>query len=143
MLEPSTPSWNMKVAASDHTTPCPTPTLWSSSVRDTPNVILKLSEARLVRAYLALILVPWSTGTRSVRLARFGAYEVRLVEFEHDLADVGPPLWLELYRHDTSESLDACGCDEFETAGRVAQELTEQASELYRCGCDEGHAPAR
>jgi hypothetical protein len=96
-------------------------------------VILKLSEARLVRAYLGLILVPWTMGTRSVRLARFGVYEVRLVEFEHDFADAGPPLWLELYRHDTNESLDACGCDEFEVAVRVAQDFMVQASELYRC----------
>jgi hypothetical protein len=133
MLEPLTPSSNADVAMSDDTTRRPTPTLWPSSVKDTSNVILKLSEARLVRAYLALILVPWTMGTRSVRLARFGTYEVRLVEFEHDIEDAGPPLWLELFRHDTNESLDACGCDEFEVAVRVAQDFTVRASEMCRC----------
>ena len=54
----------------------------------------------MVRAYLGLFLVPWCDGARSVRLARFGAYEVRIVEFAGDQAGTGFPLWLELYAHD-------------------------------------------
>ena len=131
MLEPYTPPRNAIRVASHDAAQRPTPTLWPS-LKDTSNVTFKLSEARLVRAYLALILVPWSMGTRSVRLARFGTYEVRLVEFEHDIADAGPALWLELYRHDTCESLDACGCDEFEAAVHIAQDFMARASVLYR-----------
>jgi hypothetical protein len=133
MLEPFTPSANAKAVMSDEPSRLPTPTLWLSSAKDRPNVIFKLSEARLVRAYLALILVPWTMGTRSVPLARYGAYEVRLVEFEHDIADAGPPLWLELLCRDTNEAIDACGCDEFETAVRIAQDFMMRASELRRC----------
>lgn len=121
----------------------PAPPPWPASVKETQKVFFKLSEARLVRAYLALFLIPWSAGSRNVRLARFGVYEVRLVEFEHDLAEAGSPLWLELYRHDTCESLDACGCDEFDMAVRVADELTAQASELHRADRPNQSQPSR
>jgi hypothetical protein len=131
MLEPFTPPRDaIRVVSHDAArgqAPAPGP-----SLKDTPNVTFKLSEARLLRAYLALILVPWSLGTRSVQLARFGTYEVRLVEFEHDLAEAGPALWVELYRHDTGESLDACGCDEFEAAVCMAQDFMARASVLER-----------
>jgi hypothetical protein len=90
-----------------------------------------LTEARLVRAYLALFLLPWQDGTRSVRLARFGAYEVRIVELAQDLTGEGFPLWLELYAHDVRASLDSCGCGAFEDAVAAADELMERASALH------------
>ncbi len=44
---------------------------------------IDLVEQRLMRAYTYLFLVPAdSTGTKSVSLARFGQYEVRLLELE-------------------------------------------------------------
>jgi hypothetical protein len=98
-------------------------------VQDT--VCCTLTEARLVRAYLALFLLPWQDGTRSIRLARFGAYEVRIVEFAQDLAGEGFPLWLELYAHDVQASLDSCGCGAFEDAVGIADEFIEQASALH------------
>jgi hypothetical protein len=97
---------------------------------DAPNTVCGgLTEARLVRAYLALFLLPWQGGARSIRLARFGAYEVRIVEFAQDQA--GFPLWLELYAHDAQASLDSCGCDAFEDAVDAADELMERASALH------------
>jgi hypothetical protein len=97
--------------------------------RDT--VCCTLTEARLVRAYLALFLLPWQDGTRGIRLARFGAYEVRIVEFAQDLAGEGFPLWLELYAHDVQASLDSCGCGAFEDAVGIADEFMERASALH------------
>jgi hypothetical protein len=94
-------------------------------------VCCTLTEARLVRAYLALFLLPWQDGARSIRLARFGAYEVRIVEFTQDLRGEGFPLWLELYAHDEQASLDSCGCGAFEDAVAIADELMERASALH------------
>jgi hypothetical protein len=94
-------------------------------------VCCSLTEARLVRAYLALFLLPWQGGTRSIRLARFGAYEVRIVEFAQDLAGEGFPLWLELYAHDVQASLDSCGCGALEDAVDAADEFMERASALH------------
>jgi hypothetical protein len=91
-----------------------------------------LTEARLVRAYLTLFLVPWHDAARTVRLARFGAYEVRLVEFAQDECAEGFPLWLELFSHDKQRSLDSCGCDEFDDAVNAADEFIARASELHR-----------
>jgi hypothetical protein len=93
----------------------------------------ELAERRIIRAYLALYLVPpGDDGARTVSLARFGAYEVRLVEVTPDLSAEIPPLWLELYAHGIGSSLDSCGCDEFEDAVLVAAELVAQAKELHQ-----------
>ena len=91
-----------------------------------------LTEARLVRAYLTLFLVPWVDDARAVRLARFGSYEVRLVEFARDSSAESFPLWLELYAHDIQTSLDSCGCDAFDDAVSVADDLIARARELDR-----------
>jgi hypothetical protein len=95
-------------------------------------VFFKLNKARLARAYLDLVRVPWNLGSRSVRLAQFGAYEVRLVEFEDDNPEMGSSFWLELYQHETCESLDACDCDEFDAAARTLDEFMVRATELHR-----------
>ena len=108
---------------------------WPERGRDLHNTVCcTLTEARLVRIYLALFLLPWQDGTRSIRLARFGAYEVRIVEFAQDLTGDDFPLWLELYAHDIQGSLDSCGCDAFEDAVDAADELIERASALHLSG---------
>jgi hypothetical protein len=134
MTDPFLSRWIGNVAASDEHAPRLVPALWHSTKGDRgKTVFCKLSEARLIRAYLALFLIPWQDGARSVRLARFGAYEVRLVEFEHDcLSGEGFPLWLELFAHDIQMSIDSRGCDEFDEAVGAADELIAKASELYR-----------
>jgi hypothetical protein len=105
---------------------------WPMRGPDAQNTVCcSLTEARLVRAYLALFLLPWEDGMRSIRLARFGAYEVRIVEFAQDLAGEAFPLWLELYAHDVQASIDSCGCGAFEDAVGAADELLEHASALH------------
>jgi len=94
----------------------------------------RISEQRLVQAYLKLFLVaPGADGVKIVPLARFGAYEVRLVEFAPELADEVSPLWLDLYAHDQACSLDSRGCDALEDAVKAADALIERAQELHWC----------
>jgi hypothetical protein len=97
-------------------------------------VCCNLTEARLIRAYLALFLAPWNDGARSVRLARFGAYEVRLVELARGLSGEGFPLWLELYAHDIGGSLDSCGCEACDDAVTAADEFVARAKALHQSG---------
>src|SRR5262245_58127324 len=134
MTDPFLSRWTGNAAASDEHAPKPAPTPWPSTTGDRgKTVCCTLNEARLIRAYLALFLVPWEDGARSVRLARFGAYEVRLVEFAHDyLSGDGFPLWLELFAHDIQLSIDSRGCDEFEEAVSAADDLMAKASESHR-----------
>jgi hypothetical protein len=89
-------------------------------------------EARLIRAYLNLFLVPReSDGSRKTTLARFGAYEVRLFELALAFAPDTLPLWMELYAHDTGLTVDSFGCDDLDAAVEVADELTTLAKMLH------------
>jgi hypothetical protein len=88
-------------------------------------------ELRLTRAYIRLFLVPVNDdGVRTVSLARFGNYEIRLVELSHAHASDLPPLWMELYAHNDQECIDSCACHELEEAVRIAEQLISQAREL-------------
>ena len=65
-------------------------------------------------------------------LARFGSYEVRVIELSRDAAAGSFPVWLELYEHNTRSLLDSCGCSELEEAVAAANELISQARQLCR-----------
>jgi len=87
------------------------------------------TEQRLIRAYLALFVTsPNAGGTKTVPLARFGAYEVRLCE-PTDEAETFP-LLIELYAHDRCATLDSFGCDELEVAVSTADEFMLRARQL-------------
>jgi hypothetical protein len=91
----------------------------------------QLSEQRFIRAYLGLFVVsPRDDGSKIASLARFGAYEVRLVEFAEETCDA-PLLWLELYRHDTLVGLDSFRCDNFNDAVMVADAFMVRAKALH------------
>lgn len=91
-----------------------------------------LTEARLIRAYLNLFLVPREQdGSRTTTLARFGSYAVRLFELAPDFAADSSPLWIELYAHDSQSALDSFGCDDFEAAVHVADEFMACAKALH------------
>ena len=93
----------------------------------------RLTEPHLIRKYLALFLVaPGEHGAKSVSLARFGSYEVRLIEFEEPVHLDGPSLWMELYAHDVASSLDSCGCSTLDDAVAAAEILITHANALYR-----------
>ena len=103
------------------------------------------TERRLLGAYLALYVVPADEdGARTVQLARFGSYGVRLIELPHDMAADVPPLWMELYANDGLSTLDSCGRDDFEEAVTAADELIAQARALHHrspTGSDVGEVP--
>jgi hypothetical protein len=96
-------------------------------------VIHRFTERRLIQAYLKLFLAAQDEdGSKTVSLARFGSYEVRVIELWHDASASGFPVWLELYEHDTHSTLDSCGCSELEEAVAAADELISQARQLCR-----------
>jgi len=87
-------------------------------------------ETRLIRAHIMLFLRRDERERKSVSLARYGAYEVRLLE---------PPsesdtfmFWLELFDHSRRISVDSWGADDFEEALTTAEYLAYRAEELSK-----------
>ena len=94
-------------------------------------VIHGFTERRLIQAYLKLFLAAQSEdGVKTVSLARFGSYEVRVIELSRDASAGSFPVWLELYEYNTRSTLDSCGCSELEEAVAAADELITQARQL-------------
>ena len=86
---------------------------------------------RLSQGYISLLLTPKGTdGSRTVSLARCGAYEVRLVELAQD-ADASS-LWLRLYDRATRAALDSRRCDDLDDGESVVEHLLSRAIELHR-----------
>jgi hypothetical protein len=88
-------------------------------------------ETRLAQAYVMLLVIPKDEhDSKSVSLARYGAYEVRLVE----------PLsasnifvfWIELFDHSCQVSIDSGGAEDFEEAVATAEYLVSRAEELSK-----------
>ena len=71
-------------------------------------------------------------GSRVVSLARFGAYEVRLIELAQKGSGDLPPLWLELYSHHVQWGIDSCSAISFEEAVIAAEALISQARRLNK-----------
>jgi hypothetical protein len=86
---------------------------------------------RLSKAYVSLALMPeLSDRSRTTTLDRYGAYEVRLVEFLQD-GPIGDYLfWLELYCHVTKSSLDTCRCGNLDDAEIAADHFISCAKHL-------------
>jgi hypothetical protein len=86
---------------------------------------------RFVQAYLSLFTLPAGNEEAKIApLARFGAYEVRLIEFTGEVSGDAPYLWIELYAHDTCSSLDSAGCDDLDDAIRAAEDFIAKAAKL-------------
>ncbi len=91
---------------------------------------IDLVEQRVVRAYTYLFLVPAdSTGTKSVSLARFGQYEVRLLEMA--IANDRTTTWLELFARNTQTAIDGGCFRDLEEAADVAGHLISSARQLH------------
>jgi hypothetical protein len=85
--------------------------------------------SRIHKAYLAISLAPeGEDGTRTVCLARYGAFEVRLIEPRRP---DGCACWLELYRHDIGMSLDSCSSDDLDDLGEASEYFISCARELH------------
>ena len=86
---------------------------------------------RVTQAYARLFSIPVSEkGVRSVPLAKFGNYEVRLAELPSSAA--GLPIWMELYDHHVRCSIDGYGCSDLEDAIPAAEDLLSQAQRLSK-----------
>ena len=87
---------------------------------------------RLNQGYISLLLTPKHTdGSCTVSLARYGAYEVQLVELAHDTDDGGSSLWLRLYDRDSRSCLDDRCCDDLEHAELLVEHLLSRAMQLH------------
>jgi hypothetical protein len=92
-----------------------------------------LVEQRIVRAYTYLFLVPTdSTGTKHVSLARFGQYEVRLLELA---TSDERTTWLELFARNTQTAIDSCCFGDLEEAADAAGYLISSARQLHDRAC--------
>ena len=88
-------------------------------------------EALVTQAYFQLVRVAWSEGgSRSASLAKYGSYEVRLVERRPIDGNDAPHLWVELHSKDTETAIDARGCDDLEAAAGAAEQLMAKALRL-------------
>jgi hypothetical protein len=99
------------------------------------------AELRLTRGYTRIFLAePGPDGAKTVSLARFGHYDVRLFEFVPENRADPTQFWLELYSHETRRGIDSYRCYDFETAVQATEELIARARQLDEesrgTGCD-------
>ena len=91
------------------------------------------AKLRLTRGYVYLCYVRADgNGAKTVSLARFGDYEVRLVEFVRTRPTDPTPMWLELYSHQTQSGIDSCCCYDLEEAVHATEDLISRAREWTR-----------
>lgn len=88
-------------------------------------------ESRVATAYVQLALsdAP-QDGSRSVRIARVGHLDLRLVEPASPASADEPLFWLELYDNTVEVVIDSCGCDDLQDAARAAEQLFGEARTL-------------
>jgi hypothetical protein len=93
--------------------------------------VIKMSlEVRLVRAHLAFRVRRDGRELEFVSLARYGGFEVRLVEPEKSFRDSGLEFWLELFDLHRKISVDSGGANDLEQALEIAEEFVLRAKEL-------------
>ncbi len=89
------------------------------------------AELRIVRGHAHLCHAPADrNGAKTVSLARFGNYEVRLVELVRTRPGDATPIWLELYSHETQLGIDSCCRYDLDEVVHAAEELISSAREL-------------
>jgi hypothetical protein len=88
-------------------------------------------EAKLIEAHAELELTQQSAEIAAVvTLARFGAFEVRLI-VPSDVAPTGEArFWMDLYDHDRRLSIDSVGDRVLKDAVVAAEDLIERATTL-------------
>jgi hypothetical protein len=88
-------------------------------------------EALVMQAYFQLIRVAWSEGgSRSVSLAKYGCYDVRLIERKPADGSDAPHLWVELHAKEARTPIEARGCDDLEAAAIAAEQIMSKAEQL-------------
>jgi hypothetical protein len=93
----------------------------------------KALELRILQLYIwSLDTRRFIDGSRTATVARYGAYEVRLVEPLVDPQGDTIPFWIELFDHKSAVTIDSCGGHDFEETAVGAAALILQASLLHR-----------
>ena len=89
------------------------------------------AELRITRGYVHLCHAPADhNGAKTVSLARFGNYEVRLVEFVRTHPTDATPMWLELYSHETKLGIDSCCRYDLDEVAHAAEDFISSPREL-------------
>ena len=70
---------------------------------------IEFSKLRITRAYIKLLCIP-EGAAKIVSLARFGNYEVRMLESSQNDPDAAPLFSIELFDHDAQLPVDSCSC---------------------------------
>ena len=87
--------------------------------------------SQLHQAYVGLAIASTNgDGFRTVSIRRFGAFEVRLVEFATRQEANKLDIWIELYDYDTQSSLDSCLCHDLDEAEPMLEHLISSARHL-------------
>jgi hypothetical protein len=91
-----------------------------------------LNVDRLYESYAGLRLTRRNeSGSRTIPVAHFGEFEVRLIEFVDCNHHGSSDLWIELYSHDTLSSIDSCLCRDPDEVENLGAHFISQARELY------------
>jgi hypothetical protein len=92
----------------------------------------KALELRILQLYIwALSRNKSVDGYRTATVARYGSYEVRLVESALDTQFDTIPFWVELFDHRNTVTIDSCGGHDFEETAAGTAALISQANRLY------------
>ena len=92
----------------------------------------KALELRILQLYIwTLNAKRFIDGCRTATVARYGAYEVRLVEPLLDPRGDTIPFWIELFGHKSANTIDSCGGHDFEETAAGAAGMIAQASVLH------------
>jgi hypothetical protein len=84
--------------------------------------------AQLHKAYVSLtVSAKNDDGSRTASISRFGALEVRLIDFTPCEQSGSWDIWFELYDHETQSTLDSCLCDDLDEAEPILEHLLASA----------------
>ena len=87
---------------------------------------------RLTQAYIWLAIAPANPdGSRTAEIARYGVYEIRLIEPAATSDADAISFWIELYDHKNKLVIDSCGGHEVDDVAAIAQELILLAERLH------------
>jgi hypothetical protein len=94
--------------------------------------VLRLADQREGRNLPATIRRREEPGSKSVSVARYGAYEVRLLQVVQGSSADPFIFWIELFDHKRRISLDSGSAKNLEKALGVAEELISHAEQLSK-----------
>jgi hypothetical protein len=96
----------------------------------------KALELRILQLYIwSLSRNKCVDGYRTATVARYGAYEVRLVESLLEPQVDTIPFWVELFDHRSAVTIDSCAGHDLEETAAATAALISEANRLYNGAC--------